>query len=133
MGIRVYRVKDVALVFLGGDNIPAIGPFYNNRDDAVRAINDYLVEFDRLGLTSGQSRCSVIFVKQPEGTYSLVLKRNEVRLEALKNLDELMLMRFRKGLRKKLFVVTSFCLDNSGDIECLALTQGLGAVLLALN
>lgn len=133
MGMTVYRVENVVLVFLGEDNIPAIGPFFPDRDDAVKAVNDYLVNFDRFGLTSGQGRCGVTFTKQPDGRYSLVLKHQDIKLETLKNLDELMLKRFQKGLRKKFFVVTSFCEDEKGHLECLALTKGLGAVLLALN
>lgn len=133
MGMRVYRVENLALMFLGEDNIPAIGPFFCDKEDAVRAINSYLVDFDRLGMASGHARCSVTFFKQPDGRYTLVLNHKGLKLEALKNLDELMLKRFRKGLRKKLFVVTSFCEGKNGDLECLALTQGLGAVLVTLN
>jgi len=133
MGIRAYRVEDVVLVFLGEDNIPAIGPFFSERDAAIRAVNEYLVDFDRLGLTSGQARCGVTFIKQPDGRYSLVFNYQGYKLRTLKNLDELMLKRFRKGLHKKLFVVTSFCEGEDGQLECLALTEGLGAVLVALN
>lgn len=131
MGIRVYRVDDMALVFLGEDNIPAIGPFFPAREDAIKAVNGYLADFDRLGFTSGKGRCTVSFSKQPDGRYSLVLYYDKNKMETLKNLDELMLKRFRKGLRKRLFVVTSFCEDEGGHLECLALTEGLGAVLVA--
>jgi hypothetical protein len=133
MGMRGYRVDNLALMFLGEDNIPAIGPFFSDKEDAVRAINSCLVDFDRLGMVSGHSRCSVTFFKQPDGRYTLILNYKGLKLEALKNLDELMLKRFRKGLKKKLFVVTSFYEGKNGDLECLALTQGLGAVLVTLN
>ncbi len=133
MGMRGYRVDNLALMFLGEDNIPAIGPFFSDKEDAVRAINSCLVDFDRPGMVSGHSRCSVTFFKQPDGRYTLILNYKGLKLEALKNLDELMLKRFRKGLKKKLFVVTSFYEGKNGDLECLALTQGLGAVLVTLN
>lgn len=133
MGIRVYRAEDKALVFLGEDNIPAIGPLFSKRDDAIRAVKDYLANFNRFGLTSAQGRCSASFVKQADGRYSFVLKYGEVKLEALKNLDELMLKRFRKGLRKKFFIATSFYENEDGQLECLALTEGLGAVLVAIK
>lgn len=133
MDIRGFGVAEVILVFFGEDNIPAIGPFFTKRDQAIRAVNDYLASVDKIGIASGHNRCSVKFIKQMDGRYSFVLNHGESKLETLKNLDELMLMRFRKGLRKKIFVVTSFCEDENGQLECLAFTEGLGAVLFAAN
>lgn len=133
MGINIHQVDEMMLVFLGDDSIPAIGPFFPDRQDAIQAVHEYLLRFDRLGLTSSRDRCEVTFSRQADGRYSLILNHQNARLEALKNLDELMLKRFRKGLRQRFFVVTSFCEDEKGHLECMALTEGLGAVLLSLG
>jgi hypothetical protein len=50
-------------------------------------------------------------------------------LETLSNLDELMLLRFKKGLKSKLFILTCFFDGQDAELVCLALTEGVGAVL----
>jgi hypothetical protein len=50
----------------------------------------------------------------------------------LNNLDELLLKRFRKGLKRKLFILTCF-VDGVDGQECLVLTEGLGAVFYTPN
>ena len=48
----------------------------------------------------------------------------------LQDLDELFMKRFLKGFKKKLFILTCF-VEGVDGLECLVLTEGLGAVFYA--
>ncbi|MCF8010135.1 MAG: hypothetical protein K9L17_02505 [Clostridiales bacterium] len=133
MEAQIYQIGEVVLYFPGNDGIPAVGPIYKKKGDAVCAIKKYLNLIKYLGINHSSNRCGVKFIRQDDGRYTLVLINGEKSLETLKDLDEIMLKRFRKSLQKKFFVVTSFYTSEVGEIECLAVTDGLGAILFAIN
>lgn len=133
MNIKEYRCGNLALVLIGEESIPVIGPLFNNKHAALQAANSYLNIFYRYGLAAQHARCSVIINRQADGRYSLTIKRGPVEVEMLSNLDELLLKRFCRGLQRGLFVISSFWEDELGRLDCLALTEGLGAVLVAVH
>ncbi|MHB1041586.1 MAG: hypothetical protein ACYC0Q_01950 [Eubacteriales bacterium] len=117
---------EVSLTFLG-ENIPAIGPRFRDRRVAIKIARRYIEKISKL--TGGDREISVQIAlqKQSDGRYSLVLQGPRFTVGRLYNLDELLLKRFRKGLKKKLFILTCF-VDGAEGLECLVLTEGLGAV-----
>lgn len=124
----IYQTNDVALTFF--NDIPAIGPRLPSKEDALKVAQSYLSLIDKLSKEKkGNPRCSIRFLKQTDGRYTLVLKGSGIALETLSNLDELMLQRFKRGLKNKLFILTCFFEDQKGVVACLALTEGVGAVL----
>ena len=124
----VYRNKDVALTFF--NDIPAIGPRLPSKEDAIKVAESYMLLIDKLtGGKKGNPRCRISFLQQTDGLFTLILRGSDIALEALSNLDELLLMRFKKGLKTKLFILTCFFNDHDGNVVCLALTEGIGAVL----
>lgn len=126
--MKVYHTNDVALTFF--NDIPAIGPRLTNKDEALTVARSYLRLIENL--TRGKRanpRCSLRFWKQTDGRYTIIIRGPEMALETISNLDELMLQRFKRGLKINLFILTCFFEDHSGKVTCLALTEGLGAVL----
>jgi len=120
---------EVALTFLG-ENIPAIGPRFENRDEAVKAARLYFKSSNELTRGSGEIPVQIALQKQDDGRYSMLLESTRFTVGKLYNLDELLLKKFRKGLKKKLFILTCF-VNGTDDPECLVLTEGLGAVFFA--
>lgn len=118
---------EVAMALLGKD-IPAIGPKLKTRAEAIATVRWYMNAIERMLKGSGMLPYKVMFVRQPDGRYTLVIKGAAMALETIENLDELMVRRFQKAFTKGLFILTSFFEDND-KLECLALTEGLGAVL----
>lgn len=129
MGNRSMVSGDVALTFLG-ENIPAIGPRFKNRDEALKAARKYIDGINQLAGDTKKKPVQIDFKKQPDGRYSLLVKDSLQTVGKLCNLDELLLKRFQKGLKKKLFILTCFVEGDEG-LECLVLTEGLGAVFYA--
>lgn len=126
--MEIYHTQDVALTFF--NDIPAIGPRLPSKEDAFKVAESYLRLMDKLSHEKrGNPRCSMHFLKQTDGRYTLVLKGSDIALETLSNLDELMLQRFKRGLKNKLFILTCFFDDQNGALVNLALTEGVGAVL----
>lgn len=126
--MKIYQTKDVALTFL--NDIPAIGPRLPSKGDALKVAKSYLSMIDQLSREkTGNPRCSIRFLKQSDGRYTLVIKGTGMALETLSNLDELMLQRFKRGLKRNLFILTCFFDEPDGKLSCLALTEGMGAVL----
>jgi len=126
--LKIYQTSDVALTFF--NDIPAIGPRLPNKEDALKVAGSYLQLIDQLTQgKQGNPSCSVSFLKQTDGLYTLLLRGSGMALETLSNLDELMLLRFKKGLKSKLFILTCFFNGQDGTVTCLALTEGVGAVL----
>lgn len=126
--MKVYRTRDVALTFF--NDIPAIGPRLPSKEDALKVAESYLRLIDKLSREKkGNPRCSISFLKQTDGLYTLILRGSGMALETLCNLDELMLQRFKRGLKNKLFILTCFFDGPDGKVMCLALTEGVGAVL----
>jgi len=131
MTLRTVVSGDVALAFLGED-IPAIGPRFKNREDAVKVSRQYLERISRLSGVGRSVTFQIVLNEQADGRYSLIVDVSGQMVSRLSNLDELLVKRFRKGLKKKLFILTSF-FDGVEGLECLVLTEGLGAVFYAPN
>lgn len=124
----VYQSSDVALTFF--NDIPAIGPRLPNKEDAIKVAESHMRLIDKLARgVKGNPRCRISFLRQTDGLYTLILRGPGMALETLSNLDELMLLRFKKGLKTKLFILTCFFNDQDDNVVCLALTEGVGAVL----
>lgn len=129
MSRKIFDAGEVALVLLG--EIPAIGYRFRSRERAVRAAQGLLRAVDYLINSSCFSFYQIIFKHQGKGHYALVVKNNTLSLEVLHNLDELLLKRFQKVFRG-LFILS--CFYETGDrLECLAVTDGLGAVLYSFE
>lgn len=126
--MKVYQTNDVALTFF--NDIPAIGPRLPSKDEAMKVAENHLQLIDKLAQGGKNNpRCSISFLKQTDGLYTLILRGSGMTIKILSNLDELMLQRFKKGLKNKLFILTCFFDNQEGDVVCLALTEGVGAVL----
>lgn len=89
----------VALTFLGGD-IPAIGPRFKHRETAVKAARLYLQRVNEITGGARDVKVNISLRRQADGRYSLAVEGFRQMLGKLNNLDELMLKRFRKGLKK---------------------------------
>ncbi|MCL6560938.1 MAG: hypothetical protein K6U74_19545 [Firmicutes bacterium] len=129
MAYRSIASGDVALAFLG-ENIPAIGPRFKNKEEAVKVARRYLESINKLAGGSRETPVQIALNRQEDGRYSLVVGGSKETVGKLNNLDELLLKRFRKGLKKKLFILTCF-VEEADGLECLVLTEGLGAVFYA--
>lgn len=126
--MKVYRTEDMALTFL--NDIPAIGPLLPCKEDALKVTKSYLRLIDKLAREKkSQQRCSLRFIRQKDGRFTLVVRGPGMAIETLSNLDELMLQRFKRGLKGNMFILTSFFDEPDGSLSCLALTEGMGAVL----
>jgi hypothetical protein len=124
-----FFAGEIALTFLG-DNIPAIGPRFADREEAVRTARRYLKEISQMAGGAGAEPLSIAFKRQGDGRYSLIMEGSRQLIGKLQDLDELLMKRFFKGLKKKLFILTCF-VEGVDGLECLVLTEGLGAVLYA--
>ncbi|OPX84651.1 hypothetical protein [Pelotomaculum sp. PtaB.Bin117] len=131
MVLKAVVSGDVALAFLGED-IPAIGPSFHNREEAMKAAQQYLDKINELSVRDQNMPFQIVLNKQADGRYSLVVDSSQQMVSTLSNLDELIVKRFRKGLKKKLFILTCF-VEGVDGLECLVLTEGLGAVFYAPN
>ncbi|MDQ0285272.1 hypothetical protein J2Z49_000365 [Desulfofundulus luciae] len=116
---------EVALVMLGG-KIPAIGPLIGTRQEAVRIARCFMEKID--ALTDRSRSFQIVTARQSDGRYALLLEGEGVVMKVLHNIDELLLWRFRKAFRRGLFILTVFFKGEAG-MECLAVTEGLGAVI----
>jgi len=117
---------DIAMALLGED-IPAIGPRLKTRREAVSAVKKYVTDIEGM-VKYGSQPYRVMFTRQPDGRYVMVIKGAGITLEILRNLDELTVKRFQRSFKKRLFIITSF-FEEGDQLECLALTEGMGAVL----
>ncbi|AEG13722.1 hypothetical protein G7K71_06435 [Desulfofundulus sp. TPOSR] len=116
---------EVALVMLGG-KIPAIGPLIDTRQEAVSLARCYMKKLD--ALTDRSRSFQIMTARQTDGRYALFLQGEGVVMKVLSNIDELLFWRFRKAFRRGLFILTVFFKGEAG-MECLAVTEGLGAVI----
>jgi len=126
--VKSYRTDDVALTFL--NDIPAIGPLLPCKEDALKVTRSYLGQIDQLAREKkDHQRCSLRFIRQKDGRFTLVVRGPGMAIETLSNLDELMLQRFKRGLKGNMFILTCFFNEPDGTLSCLALAEGMGAVL----
>lgn len=131
MLLKTVIPDKVVLDFLGKD-IPTIGPSFNSRDNAVLTARRYVETINKLSAEKPNVPFQLVLSKQADGRYSLVVDCAQQIVGTLENLDELLVRRFRKSLKKKLFVLTCFVEDADG-LECLVVTEGLGAVFYSPN
>jgi hypothetical protein len=120
------RSGEIAMTLLGED-IPAIGPRLKTRTEAVTAVKKYVKDIENLVRNADQPY-RVVFSRQPDGRYTLVIKGSGITLDILHNLDELTMKRFQRSFKNKIFIITCFS-EEGENLECLALTEGMGAVL----
>jgi len=118
---------EIALTFLG-KNIPAIGPKFKSKEEAVECAHNYLKMFSWASGGCKRLPVKLFFQKKPCGKYTLILKGGDVTLGRLEDLDEVTSKRLEKGLKNCLFILTPF-VERAGGLECLVLTEGLGAVI----
>ena len=131
MAYRSIVSGDIALTFLG-ENIPVIGPRFKNREEAIKVARHYLEEIEEIKGMTRKTPVKIEIKKQADGRFSLMMEGFRHAWGELYNLDELFLKRFCKGLKKKLFILSCFVEEVDG-LECLVLTEGLGAVFYAPN
>lgn len=124
---RASGTTGLALILLG-ENIPAIGPRLQNRADAIHEARRFMEAIDRLIVQAGVKSYRMIMLRQPDGRFTLLIRGGKVTLEALRDMDELLLRRFQKASRRGLFILTCF-FEGENGMECLAVTDGLGAVM----
>ena len=107
------------------EGIFALGPCLKNKEDALEYIGTVLA-----GLSGPlQERGRLLFVKG-ESCYALVFEGSGGR-RYLADLDEFTLHRLERILGRRFIILTGFIEKPDGGLECLALTDGLGAVLYA--
>ncbi len=129
MAYRPIVSGDMAMTFLC-ENIPAIGPTFKNREEAVRKARQYLEGIDKSAGELRETPVKIEIKKQADGRYSIMVEGFQHTMGRLLNIDELFLKRFCKGLKKRMFILTCF-VEKVDELECLVLTEGLGAVLYA--
>ncbi len=118
--------REITMTLLGED-IPAIGPRLKTRNEAVSVVKRHLSAIE--GLVKGSDRpYKAMFLRQPDGRYVLLIKGSGKTLEILRGLDELTVKRFQRSFKNRFFIITGF-FEEEGRLECLALTEGMGAVL----
>ncbi|MBP7331638.1 MAG: hypothetical protein BWY65_00820 [Firmicutes bacterium ADurb.Bin373] len=124
-----YRSGDMALTFLC-ENIPVIGPRFKDREEAVKKARQYLAGIDKTAAGRRETPVVIEIKRQDDGRYSIMVEGFQQPMGKLFNVDELFLKRFCKGLKKEMFILTCF-VEKVDELECLVLTEGLGAVLYA--
>ncbi|MDD4170312.1 MAG: hypothetical protein PHD36_08710 [Desulfotomaculaceae bacterium] len=129
MKLKTVVSGDMALVFLGED-IPAVGPRFKSKEAAVEVARQYLEKISELSKEDQNAAFQIVLSRKTNGLYSLVIGGPSQVVGRLNNLDELLVKRFRRGLNRKLFILTCF-VDGVEGQECLVLTEGLGAVFYA--
>lgn len=124
-----YRSGDMALTFLC-ENIPVIGPRFKDREEAIKKARQYLAGIDKTAAGRRETPVVIEIKRQDDGRYSIMVEGFQHPMGKLFNVDELFLKRFCKGLKKEMFILTCF-VEKVDELECLVLTEGLGAVLYA--
>ncbi|MFZ5595757.1 MAG: hypothetical protein ACOY31_01940 [Bacillota bacterium] len=119
---------EITLTFLGKD-IPAVGPRMKTRCEAILAVKGYVSAIEDMVSYTGYPY-RVMFLKQSDGRYMMVIKGAVSRLELMYNFDELTIKRLQRSFRSKMFILTGF-FGEGDNPECLALTDGMGAVMYA--
>lgn len=130
MTCRSYMEGEVALTFVG--DIPVIGAKFTSRREAVCMVKNYMQGVSTITSEKG-IKAKIFFKRQDDGRYELLLQNSTEILARLKNVDELLLQRFKKSLgKKKLFILTGFVEREAGNPECLVVTEGLGTLVYRL-
>lgn len=117
---------EVALMVV--DDIPVLGAKFGDRARALKAARE-LVGRVKSGHAAEDPRVHIRLEQEEDGRFTLAIDSGAVALTRLRGLDELLLRRFRKALKKNVFILTSFVERSDGRLECLVLTEGLGVVV----
>jgi hypothetical protein len=125
LGYKIFCTGKAALVLLG--EVPVIGPQIGGREKAVRVAQKLFKEIDKFIAGSSAGPYQINFKQRGGGRYDLVIKSSKYSLEVLHDLDELWIKRFRK-IFHGIFILSCFY-EKNDNLECLAVTDGLGAVL----
>ena len=120
---------EIALTFLG-DNIPAIGPKFTDREEAVLTARRYLQGINQMAGGNRNNTLKIAFKRQADGRYSLVMEGSRQLIGKLQDLDELFMKWCLKRLSIMLVILSCF-VEGVDGLECLVLTEGLGAVFYA--
>lgn len=127
-GLPVLKSGEIAMALLGKD-IPAVGPRLKTRTEAMLEVKKYVGAIEEL-VKCSEVPYRVMFLRQPDGRYTMAVKGSGDVLELLPNFDEVTVKRFQRFFKKKLFILTTF-FEEGDQLECLALTEGMGAVMYA--
>jgi hypothetical protein len=92
-------VRGVALSFLGKD-IPALGPRFQKKEEAIKVARQYLKRISEVTGGIRRAPVQISLGRQQDGRYFLILQTAGKAMERLDNIDELLIKRFRKGLKK---------------------------------
>ncbi|MGB9905537.1 MAG: hypothetical protein ACPLQO_12865 [Desulfotomaculales bacterium] len=125
MGRSFHPAGRPTLVMIG--RVPAVGPLFRKKEEAVQEINLLLEKVGTLISNAHLQPYRIVFKRQNDGRYTLAVKARPAAVDILADVDELLFKRFQKAFRG-IFILTSFY-EGSGKVECLAVTEGLGAVL----
>lgn len=125
MGRKISDTGEIALVMLG--EIPAIGPWYRSRKKALSTVKSLLDAVDSLIYDSHSGPYQIMFERQDNGLNTLIIKNNHTHIEVFNHLDELFLKRFQKVFQNLLILSCFYKIGSR--LECLAVTDGLGAVI----
>jgi len=118
---------EVALLVV--DDIPVLGVKFGDRARALQAARELVGRVKVVGPGGQDPRVDIRFEQQADGRFILAIDCGSVALTRLCGLDELLLRRFRKAMKKNVFILTSFVERPDGQLECLVLTEGLGVVV----
>jgi hypothetical protein len=111
------------------DDIPVLGVKFGDRARALQAARELVQRAKVMGPGGQNPRVDVRFEQQKDGRFTLAINCGPAALACLCGLDELLLRRFRKAMKKNVFILTSFVERSDGQLECLVLTEGLGVVV----
>lgn len=113
------------LVLIG--KVPAVGPLFREKEEAVRKASILLKRIDSLIANASLQPYQIMFRRQTDGRYTLAVGRGSTTVDILADIDELLFKRFQRVFRS-IFILTCFYAEKE-KVECLAVTEGLGAVL----
>ncbi|RJQ27505.1 MAG: hypothetical protein C4589_08310 [Peptococcaceae bacterium] len=91
--------RGVSLSFLG-ENIPALGPRFQKKEEAVKVARQYIKRINEVTGGARRAPVQISLGRQQDGRYFLILQTAGKTMERLNNIDELLIKRFRKGLKK---------------------------------
>ena len=119
---------------LTSDGIPILGGIFKTEKDAVNVVKDYIKlakKKQNLQPKELGEDISLEFIRQIDRRFKLIVNFGDTigYLEELANVDELMLWKFKKNLKKKrYFILTSFYTKDN-QLLSTVFSQSLGLVI----
>lgn len=118
-------MRRICFQLVGG--VPVVGPVFFSHEAARRLARRWLQRFERLPSIRKDTR---VLVERQKALYSLAVVVNGELFCWLKGLDELLVQRlYREVRRKRVLVLTSFVGDGPKP-QPLVASEGLGLVIL---